>query len=247
MAQQWPLALYRPPDYLPRLYRARVARKRALAARERLLLFLGGVNRVLSDYEHQHPVLRAHMLRLQQQIREVHYGQGMAPDREGRTFRNVSELTVEGESTRADDTRLYECKRYYRSLAQKFHPDKGGDVDYFVSLRNAMTMGDVEYLRLQFFTQFKGMDVDWQAQEGEKFWSEQQERATVNKERLQALPIFKVMSAHVSGNKERAAALMEEELQRRANALMEELKYVYNRKQGIVQGADPILRPESHK
>lgn len=247
MAQHWPLALYRPPDYLPRLWLTAQARAKALAARQRLLSFLGGVNTVLATYEHQHPDLRSHMLRLQQQIREVKFGSGMAPDKEGRTFRNISEISVEGESTRADDTRIYECKRFYRSLAQRFHPDKGGDVDYFVSLRNAMSMGDLEYLRLQFFMRFKGMDLDWAVTEGQQFWTDQENRATINRQRLQGLPIFKVMSAHISGNKAQAALLMAEELQRRANALQEELKYAYNRQKGIVQGADPILRPESLK
>lgn len=244
MPHSWPLALYKPPDYYPRIWRCASARKAALAARQRLLLFLSGTNRVLASYEHQHPAVREHMLRLQQQIREIRYGNGMAPDQEGRSFRNISELNVEGEATRADDTRLYECKRYYRTLAQKFHPDKGGDVDYFVSLRNAVTLGDVEYLRLQFYTQFKGMDLDWQAEEGVQFWTDQEERARINRERLQGLPIFKVMSAHVSGNKILAAQLMLEELQRRAAALQEELKYAYNRQRGIVLGAEPVLGTE---
>lgn len=238
----WPLALHYPQPLLAHLAQARVARTKALAARERLSAFLTSVNTVLARYEWEFPELRRDMLRLQQQIRELRYG-AMAPDQEGRSFTNVTEMSVEGESSRLDDTRRYECKRFFRSLAQLHHPDKGGDLDYFQALRRARDDGDIDYLRVQYITSFKLRDLRWLSTEAPLFWSNQEKKAGVNKTRLQGLAIFKVVAAHVSGAKARAHELMGLELASRLQALRTELVHATIRASGSRPDVDPLWKP----
>lgn len=237
--------LYVPPNLLLRLYCAHVARTRALAARERLSFFLASVNTVLARYEHQFEVLRRELLALQQMIREQHYGNGMAPDQEGRVFRNVTELNGTFGSLRQADTHLYECRRYFRSLAQVHHPDKGGDLDFFQALRLARDQADLDFLRVQFVLTFRGTDLTWQSTEAEAFWIEQEQKATVNKTRLTALPIFKVVAAHASGRKQEATQLMEEELRYRVLALHKELEHARMRARGEHLSVEPVFVPGS--
>lgn len=48
-----------------------------------------------------------------------------------------------------DDTPLAECKKVYRSLCRKYHPDSGGDADKFDEVQKAYSaIESQEYLNV---------------------------------------------------------------------------------------------------
>lgn len=246
MAGPYPLAPYYGPDLLQRLHAYHKARAAALLARAQFTSFLAGVNTVLVSYEHLFPELRKALLRTQQQIREYRHGY-MAPDQEGRAFTNVSDVSADGQSSRRADTNRYECRRFFKTLAQIYHPDKGGDPEMFQALRTARDQGDIDFLRVQWVISVKARNFSWILGEGLQFWSVQAEKATVNRKQLRSLPIFKVVSAHVAGSPDLAKQRMDTELQNRLAVLKAELSYARLRSRGEHLDVDEYFKPASQE
>ncbi len=129
-------------------------------------------------------------------------------------------------STQFDQMHMAKCKEIYRVLAQRLHPDKGGDADLFAAVNKAMREGDLEFLAVQEVLLIHESKYDWRAYEGLDFWIKQIEMLPVREQKLKASPIFKIVREYQSGKIHVATKHMKELLEHKIIATQTELNYM---------------------
>ncbi len=219
------LTVWKPPLSMARLYEYEVVKALALKAREKHTARVDLCNNVLKKLESNFPVLLDELNRLELAIRNATKG---VPDTEGRDWvpgLNVNKVGGE----RLNAAHWIQVKRFFKTLAKTFHPDHGGDTAEFAAIEEARRHGDLDYLRVKFATSSSQKDPWWRQNEGIEFWHTQRKKADVNLTRLQGTSIFKVVQAHLAGNRAVALKLMELELLKRRFEFINELNHVLKR------------------
>jgi hypothetical protein len=190
--------------------------------------FVQKVNRILDTYENKFPEIRGQILQMQQLIREIRIDKNtVTPDTEGRGFENVmlADVSKSHHNSRTHNTLRNQCKRLFKQLAQKLHPDKGGDPLVFQTVLQAYRNNDLDYLQQLYWLYIKGLKLWWLGTEGLDFWSNQLEKIDVNLKALKGLPQYKVVRFHIAGQDEQAAATMEILMLKYLAAVQAELEF----------------------
>jgi hypothetical protein len=210
------------PLSLAKLFEYELAKKTALAARERHTARIDVCNNIVKKLEQNFPALVDDLNRLELAIRNHTSGE---PDTEGRDWKpglNVNKLGTE----RLNAAHWLQVKKFFKNLARIYHPDVGGDTSEFAAIEEARRHGDLDYLRIKFVTTHQQSSLYWRQDEGVVFWYTQKKKADVNLTRLQGTSLYKVVQAHMVGNLPLALKLMETELLQRRFELIQELNYI---------------------
>ena len=149
---------------------------------------------------------------------------------DGRDWTDTScnlDLEVEA-NARQRDARRDQCRRIFKALAQIYHPDKGGDLDFFQLLRQAVLSLDLEFLRVQQALAINEKSLAWRCGEGIDFWDLQNRKVSVNFRKLEANLQFRAVSSYLSGQKANASTLMRTWIEQRLLMLRHELAHILN-------------------
>lgn len=198
---QKPLPTLAPRIDLIDLWRYRVARQRAEAARSSYDTARKSTNVVLDKLMRDPKVrdLVSKLWRLEAEI-SVLPGQLDVVAREGQDHRLLdAENFEEGASARA--TILAAAKSIARELLPAVHPDRGGDPLLFQAVRDAQRRGDLAELGRLRVTVLQTHNLYWQQTNGIDFWEEQLHLYTARLSKLRSNVLSLVVRPYVSGNK----------------------------------------------
>lgn len=238
---QCPLVAEGPPITTAGLFLYRREKQKALDLREKFDVRLDSVNRLLIRISDAEPDLRAEIASLEHRIvtHSPRVGKAML---DGRDWESPVRIHLGQGSAKDIDIRRDQCRRIFRVLAQKHHPDKGGTVEHFQRLRKAVLSLDLEFLRVQEVLDFKEKSIFWQCGEGSDFWDLQSQKIRVNFQILEANRMYPVARAYMSGRKTEASTLMRRWMEDQVAILRHELTSIMNRR--LTQELDAGITPD---
>lgn len=226
----YPLAVWGgPPVTTAGLFHYAARKKAALQARDTFGARVDTANRVLERLGGSYPVLQAEIAELERQIvlTRPKAPRAMVGSREWASATCSIDIALES-NTRQREARKDQCRRLYRLLAQKHHPDKGGDFETFQRLRQAMISLDLEYLAIQQALMQDEPALAWRCAEGAEFWDLQSKRVHVNSLKLESVPQYRIVACHLSGNKSAALSMMRKWMEQQLIVLKHELAHILN-------------------
>lgn len=218
-----------PPITMAGLFTYEAHKRTALQARDRLGTRIQTANRILERLATNFPDLRAELAELERRIVLTHPKVGRAMV-DGRYWEDTAcnlDLEVEA-NARQRDARRDQCRRIFKALAQIHHPDKGGDLETFQRLRQAVLSLDLEFLRVQQALAVDEKDLRWRCGAGIAFWDLQNTKVTVNFRKLEANLQFRAVSSYLSGQKANASTMMRTWMEQRLLILRNELAHILN-------------------
>ena len=129
-------------------------------------------------------------------------------------------------SQRETDAAKAICKGLYKALAQKYHPDKGGDPQLFAEIYQAYKQYDIDFLRIQWILLAEESSLDWRISTGVDFWKEQLLKSKHELKILQESRWYSIVRLHVSGQRQQAKETMKQALNARIFELQSELNHL---------------------
>jgi|SRR6478736_242280 len=117
-------------------------------------------------------------------------------------------------------------KRVYRKLAQKLHPDKGGDRTVWDEVEVAFGMRDLNRLNAIWFSIIEGRNLYWQQSDGVYHVSSEYHRYGVELELLKQTPGWRAARLHIAGSVNTAVDIVRLFLADKIAALLNEINYV---------------------
>ncbi len=196
---------------------------RTLDLRSRFYKELDSVNQVLRRYEEHHPELRKELTELEQRIHDV--TRGVPGD--GRDLRTLLDEELGTQHSQAD---RFLCKKYFKALASRLHPDRaGGDLEAFQAAQAAARNADLDYLRIAYACTIQESVLHWRCTEGLQLWRDLHEGIAVRRARLRATEAYEVLRLHIIRNYEQASQHMKVLLMRKVMARTNELQFIINR------------------
>ncbi|QDH83459.1 DnaJ-like chaperone protein [Achromobacter phage Motura] len=178
---------------------------------------------VLRKYEQPHEDALKTIKELRTQIRENTKGMPTDP------FEDTLYMGMAA-SQRETDAAKAICKGLYKVLAQKLHPDKGGDPELFAEIHQAYKQYDIDFLRIQYTLLESESSLNWKISEGVAFWHAQWERAAQDFKILQESKWFTVVRFHMTGQQALAEKAMAETLKHRIFELRSEFNHLVTKK-----------------
>lgn len=200
------------------LYECATSKRKFEIARKRFDNFLNACNNVAEFYARHFPSKTNTVRTLRNEI--LNNVKGVGVNRHGIEADNG---WYEDTSSLQASVNRYICKPYYRALAKKFHPDKGGDTEVFSLITKAYKEGDIEALRRYEVELLKGLNLYWKQSDGKTFWQQQERKLIVKLEILKTQPLFPLMRLHAAGRKDDAKNFMSDFLDKKASVLLTEL------------------------
>jgi len=219
------------------LYKYEITKRATLKKRAEHAKFIQSIHSAVHRYEKDHEDVLAKLKDVQRRIQYLTRG---VPNGalDMRTFLDIED----GEST--DQTRRFLCRRFYRELAQAFHPDKGGSIELFQSINDAYQNNDLDYLTIQYQVLVNEPKLSWRCAEGCQFWVDQELAISVRLRRLQSTELFKVIRLHITRQYEQASKQMGIFLNRKLMARKAELQFLIETLNGDSNGQESQGRTE---
>lgn len=135
-------------------------------------------------------------------------------------------LSDPNHNQRQYDAETQLLKVTYRKLAQRLHPDKGGDIDTWSEVDVAYKMRDINRLNAIWFSITEGRNLYWQQSSGVYHVSSEYQRYDVELEMLKQTPGWRATRLYLAGQVNTAVDLVRLYLLDKIAALMNEINYV---------------------